>query len=234
MDDLEQIIEQRANALIETQSNNSLEMTPENDGVYGLIRDKVKATDNVKEAIDLLATESALSEQKNVAKIVEEKSEELRADAVAKRIKAETELIAEEVSKVKAQAEKELAEIEKEIKSKRLEVEQLKAESDKEDAFFERNKEILKYVNIKTKKTLKVMQGLMIPAVIIFFCVQVLIFPVTICGLLLENIFGIVGSVCGAIANKAWKIIIAVIVVIITIAIFVLVYYYGIKFIKVH
>lgn len=227
MGDIEKEIEERAKQLV-------IKKTEQNDGVFGLIDNKVKNTTNVKEAIDLLATETALSEQENVNKIVDEKSEELRADAEAKRIKAETERINEEVNKVKAQAQKEIAEIEKEIKAKRLEVEELRAESDKEDAFFERNKEILKYVNIRTKKTLKVMQTLMIPASFVFFLVQIILFPVTLCGLFLENIFNIVGAVCGAIANKAWKIIVAILVVAIIVAIFVFIYYYGIKFIKTH
>ena len=227
MEDLEKTIEEKAHQLVEKKMANE-------NGVFGIIESKVKNTSNVKEAIDLLATETALSEQINVDKIVDEKSEELRADAEAKRIKAETERINEEVNKVKAEAQKELAEIEKEIKAKRLEVEQLRAESDKEDAFFERNKEILKYVNIRSKKTLKVMQTLMIPASIVFFIVQVILFPVTLCGLFLENIFSIVGSVCGAIANKAWKIIVAIIVVTIIVAIFIGVYYFGIKFLQTH
>lgn len=225
MGDIEKEIEERAKQLVEKK-------TDANNGVFGIIESKVKSTSNVKEAIDLLATETALSEQENVDKIVDEKSEELKADAEAKRIKAETERINEEVQKVKAEAEKTIAEIEKEIKAKRLEVEELRAESDKEDAFFERNKEILKYVNVRTKKTLNVMKRLMIPASIVFFVVQVILFPVTLCGLFLENIFAIVGSVCGAIANKAWKIIVAIFVVVLIVGIFIAVYYYGIDFIK--
>lgn len=221
MDDLEKQIEETAKALVEGDN-----------GIYSLIDEQAKSTDDVKKAIDLLATKTALADQDNVDKIVEEKSEELRNDAEAKRIEAETAKIHKEVEKVKQEAEKQLAELDKQIQSKRKEVEDLRAESDKEDAYFVRNKEILKYVNVRTKKTLKVMKTLMLPATVIFFIVQVLLFPITVCGLILENVVNIVGSICGAIKSNVWKIISSTLVVLIILTAFVLVYYYGIDFLK--
>ena len=220
MDDLEKQIESQANALVNAQ-----------DTVFDLIDKQVKTTDNVKTAVDLIATKTALSDQQNVDKIIDEKSEELRFDAEAKRIEAETAKINEEVQKVKAQAEKELVELNKEIERKRLEIEQMKAESDRETAYFERNKEILKYVNVKTKKTLKVMQRLMIPAIVVFILVQILVFPITLGGLLLSNIVDIVGSICGAIKNNALKIALSILVIAIVVGLLVGAYYFGIKFV---
>lgn len=204
----------------------------QNSGVFSLIDTQSKSTNDVKTAIDLLATREALSSEENVDKIVKEKNEELRNDAEAKRIQAERGKIAEEVSKIKTQAEKELAEIEKQIQAKRKEVEELKAESDKEDAYFTRNKEILKYVNIRSKKTLKVMKTLMFPATIIFFIVQVLLFPVTFTGLVLENIVNIIGGICGAIKNNVWRILMAILVILIIGAVCFCVYYFGLRLIQ--
>lgn len=204
----------------------------QNSGVFSLIDTQSKSTNDVKTAIDLLATREALSSEENVDKIVKEKNEELRNDAEAKRIQAERGKIAEEVSKIKTQAEKELAEIEKQIQAKRKEVEELKAESDKEDAYFTRNKEILKYVNIRSKKTLKVMKTLMFPATIIFFIVQVLLFPVTFTGLVLENIVNIIGGICGAIKNNVWRILMAILVILIIGAVCFCVYYFGIRILQ--
>lgn len=221
MDDLKKLVEEQTLALVETKG-----------GVFDLIDEQSKNTDDVKTAIDLLTTKTALAEKDNIEKIVKEKSEELRNDAEAKRIEAETAKINEEVQRVKAQSERELAELEKQIQAKQKEVEELKAESDKEDAYFARNKEILKYVNVRSKKTLKVMTALMFPATAVFFLVQILLFPITLGGLILENIVNIVGSVCGAIKNNVWKIILSVLVVAIIVGLLFLTYYFGINFIK--
>lgn len=211
---------------------NELKETNNNGGVYALIDQQANQTTDVKTAVDLLATKEALSEEENVEKIVREKSEELKNDAEAKRIEAETTKINEQVKKIKALAEQELAELEKQIQAKRKEVEELQAESDKEDAYFTRNREILKYVNIRNKKTLKVMKALMFPATIIFFIVQVLLFPITFTGLVLENIVNIIGGICGAIKNNVWRILLAILVVLIIGGVCFTVYYFGINFIN--
>lgn len=210
MDEIEKQIESKAREIVESHTNG---------GIHTLIEEQARKTDDIKTAIDLLATQSALSNADNVDKIVEEKSEELRNDAEAKRIEAETLKIRKEVEKVREQAEKELAELEKQIQAKKKEIEELKAESDKEDAYFERNKEILYYVNLKEKKTMGVMQALMPIAIFVFVVVQVLLSPITFCGLLLENIFGIVGSLCSTVASKGLKIILAILVILIIVAI---------------
>ena len=211
---------------------NELKETNNNADVYALIDQQAKQTPNVKTAVDLLATKEALSEDENVEKIVREKSEELKNDAEAKRIEAETSKINEQVKKIKALAEQELVEIEKQIQAKKKEVEELQAESNKEDAYFTRNKEILKYVNVRSKKTLKVMKTLMLPATLIFFIVQVLLFPITFTGLVLENIVNIIGGICGAIKSNVWRILLAVLVVLIISGVCFTVYYFGIKFIN--
>lgn len=194
------------------------------------LEEKAREQTNVKEFVDLMATRTALSNSETIEKVVDEKSEELRLDAESKKIQAETERINKEVEKVKAQAEKELAEINKQIEAKRLEVEELKAESDRENAFFERNKEILKYVNVKSKKTLNVMKTLLAPAIIIFVIVQTIMFPITLTGLFLENIVDIVGSICSSITNKGWKIVLAIVICLVIVAIFVGAYYLGINY----
>lgn len=195
--------------------------------VNSLLEKKVEQTQDVKTAIDLLATKTALEQSENLEKVVVEKSEELKNDAEAKRVEAETKRINEEAKKVVAEKQKQVELYDKEIVKKRKEVEQLKAESDKAQAFFDSNAEILKYIGVKNKKSLRVMQGLMVPATIIFIAVQLLMFPLTLCGVVLETLVNIVGGICGAIKNNALKLVISIGVVLLITAVVGLAYYYA-------
>ena len=213
---------------IETQGNIS---TSNNSDIDNLLDKKVEETTDVKVAIDILATKTALSQEETLNKVVEEKQEELRNDAEAKRIQAETDRISKEVERVRQEKEKQLSELDKTISAKQKEVEQLKAESNKAQAFFDSNKDILKYINIREKKSLKTMQALMFPATIIFIIVQVLLFPLTFGGLLLETIVNIIGGICGAIKNNAIKIIVSVLIIALLLGGGFCVYYFGSKLI---
>ena len=223
-ENLEKEIEKQAKNLIvkeETKSKTEIDT---------LIDEKVKNSDNLKSAIDLFATKTALKQEETLNKVVEEKQEELRNDAEAKRVQSETERITKEVEKVKQEKEKKIAELDKEIVAKKKEVEKLNAESDKEQAFFESNKDILKYIGIREKKSTKTMQCLMLPALIVFIVVQVLLFPLTFCGLLLETVMNIIGGVCGAVKNNAAKILLTIFVILLIAVVIFCVYYFGIKY----
>lgn len=209
----------------------NLLIVKQNEDVESLLNEKVKETNDAKTAIDILATREAVKREGTVEKLVEEKDKELRNDAEAKRIKAETERIAKEVEKIKQEKEKEIAEIDKIISAKKKEVEQLQAESDKATTFFNSNKDILHYIGIREKKTLGTMQFLMIPATIIFIIVQVALFPLTLLGLLLETIVNIIGDICGAVKNNALKIIVTILVVVVLLGGSSALYYLGAKFI---
>jgi hypothetical protein len=212
---------------IEEQASEKVEKVP---SVMTLLDKKVEQTTDVKTAIDILATKTALEQEETLEKVVVEKEEELRNDAEAKRIQAEKERIEKETEKIKQEKEKELAELDKEISKKKAEVEQLKVDGDKAQAFFESNKDILKYIGVREKKSMKTMQGLMYPASIVFVIVQILIFPLTLCGLLLETIVNIVGGVCGTIKNNAIKIILSILVILLIVAVGFFAYYYGGKY----
>ena len=220
MEDLKKEIEKEASALLS-----------QNSDVNNLLDEKVRKTDDVKTAIDILATKTALEQKETLEKVVVEKEEELRNDAEAKRIHAETQQIEKEVEKVKQEKEKELAELDKEISAKKKEVERLKADSDKAQAFYDSNKDILKYIGIREKKSMKAMQGLMFPATIVFIIVQILLFPLTFIGLLLETIVNILGGICGAITNNALKIVLSVLIVVLLIGGGFCAYYFGGKLI---
>lgn len=207
------------------------ELEIKSQDVHSLLDDKIKKTTNEKEAIDFLATKTALTQDGTVEKIVNEKTEELKNDAEAKRVKAEASRLEEEAKKVKVEQEKIIAEYEKQIQAKRKEVEELNAESDKALAYFEANKEILKYIGIRTKKSLNVMKVLMYPASIIFLIVQILLFPLTFVGVTLEAIVNIVGGVCGTIKNNAMRIVISIGVILVIVAVVTLAYIYGGKLI---
>jgi hypothetical protein len=159
MDELEKKIEEQANTLINKNLVGSVDE---------LLDKKIGNSNDVKSAIDFFATQTALKQEETLEKVVEEKQEELRNDAEAKRVQAETDRISKEVQKVKQEKEKQLAELDKVISAKQKEVEQLKAESDKAQAFFDSNRDILKYIGIREKKSLKTMQHLMFYATIVF------------------------------------------------------------------
>lgn len=201
------------------------------ENINSLLDQKAEQVDDVKDAINLLATREALNQGENVDKLIKEKAEELRNDAEAKRVKAEAERINEEAKKVVAEKEKQLEEFDKEISARQKEVEHLKAESDKAQAFFEANGEILKYIGVRTKKSLGVMKGLMAPATLIFTIVQVLMFPLTLCGVIIEALVGIVGGVCGTIKNNALKMVTTIGLGVLIMAIVVAVYVLGGKLI---
>lgn len=193
--------------------------------VSKIITDKVNGTDNVKTAIDLLTTKTALQQEGVVEKLVDEKEQELVKDAETKKINAETE-------KIKKEKEREIAEFDKIIYAKQKEIEQLKVEADKAQAFFDSNKDILKYIGVREKKSLKTMQVLMFPATLVFIFVQILIFPITLCGLVLEAIIGILGGICGAIKNQALKIVITILVLLVIAGVSFCAYYFGGNLIK--
>ena len=188
--DIEKKVEERANEIISLKSEGSVD---------NVIMEKVRKTDNVKEAIDLMTTTTALKQEGVVEKLVEEKEKEL--------IK--------------------VAEYDKVITAKKKEIEQLKVEADKAQEFFEHNKDILKHIGIREKKSLKTMYALMLPATIVFIIVQILLFPITLCGLVLEAIISILGSVCGEIKNQSLKIIIAVAILLLIVGVGFCVYYFG-------
>lgn len=200
--------------------------------VNDLLDNKVKQTDNVKTAIDILATKTALEQEGTVQKLVEEKTAELKNDAEAKRVKAETDRVNEEIEKVKAEKLKEIEEFDKIITGKQKEVEKLKADSDKAQAFFDSNKEILSYVGVRNKKSLTTMQWLMIPATILFVIVQILLFPVTFVGKTLEALIEIIGGICNAIKSNAVRIVVTISVLLLIGVVVFLTYFYGLKLIK--
>ena len=171
------------------------------DMVSEVIANKARETDDVKATIDLLSTREALKRDGTVDTLVSEKTEELKNDAMAKRVEAETAKIAKEVQKVKQESEKEIAEL---AKTKNR---------DKAAAYYEANKDILKCAGITTKKTLSVMKFWMYPASMIFIIIQIIKLPITICGALLGGIIDIVGDVCNSVKNNAIRIIVAIVVI---------------------
>lgn len=197
------------------------------DDVKSLLDNKIKETQDEKSAINLLATRTALMQDDTVGKIVNEKKEELINDAFTKKVIAETKRVEEEVKKVEAEKRKQIAELDKVISEKQKEIEQLKADSDKSQAFFEANKDILSYINIKSKKTLGVMRFLMVPATIVFMLVLIITLPITIAGAIVRAVVHVIGSICETIKNYALKVIISAVVVILIIALVIGAIYLG-------
>lgn len=183
----------------------------DNSLVEDAILKKAQNSTGVKDVIDLAATYSALQKQETVDKLVDEKTKELTSDAEAKKIKAETDRVREEVEKVKQEKEKQIAELDKSINAKLKELEELTAEANKAEQFFKNNKVILKCVGVTSPLSLKAMQGLMIPAGILFAIFQILLLPFHLVGFVVESLITIVDSICGKIAVGGWKIAVTII-----------------------
>ena len=199
---------------------NNIESANKEYSIDAVIKEKVKETDNVKEAIDLMTTTTALKQEGVLDKLVGEKERELIENAETKKLQAETD-------KLKKEKEKEIAEYDKIITAKKNEIEQLKVEADKSNTFFNNNKDILKYIGVREQKSLKTMQFLMFPATITFIIVQLLLFPFTFIGLLIETVINIIGGICEAISNNALKIIIAILVILLLFGGGFCIYYFG-------
>lgn len=189
------------------------ELTKDNFIEESIVEAARKTTD-IKQAIDLASTAKALEKDTTVAKLVDEKTDELIKDAEAKKIKAETDKIKEEVGRVRAQAEKELEELSKAKKRLEAEVEELQAQDDKAKAYFEANKSVLKTIGIREKLSLSAMQVLMFPAGVVFTLFQIILLPFSLIGFAIEQIMNIIDAVCGKVAKGGLKIILSILVVI--------------------
>jgi hypothetical protein len=193
--------------------------------VSDVIIKNAKASDKVKDVIDLAATSKALEKKETVEKIVEEKTKELISDAEKKKIESEAEKIRQEAEKVRKEEEKQIAELNK-IKNTLLgEIENLKAEDDKATAYFNANKSILRCVGIREKLSLKAMHFWMYPASFIYALFQIILFPFTLVGFAVEQLLGIVESVCGKVAKGGWKIVVAIVTGIVIVGLIVGIYY---------
>lgn len=199
--------------------------------INSLLDKQVEETSDIKTAIDILATQTALKQEETLEKVVSEKQEELRNDAEAKRIQAEVERISKEVEKAKQEKEKQLAELDKEISAKKKEVEKLKAEADKEEQFFKSNEEIFSCIGVKSAKSLKVMYSIMPIAIFVFILIRFIALPLTIGGKLAEIVIEIIGGICKAITNSALRIIISVLVILLLVGGGFCAYYFGGKLI---
>lgn len=208
-------MEIKTNALVKT------------DNINNLLEKKVEQENNVKNAIDILTTKTALEQKGTIEKLVTEKTEELKNDAEAKRVKSETDRINEETARAIAEKKKIVEEYDKIILAKQKEVEELRTDSDKAQAFFEANSEILKYIGVRSKKSLGIMKALMFVAIPVFCIVQILLFPLTFSGVILETFVNILGGICGAIKNNALKITISILVVLLICAVVFFAYFYG-------
>lgn len=195
--------------------------------IDNLLATQLHQTNDVDTAVDICTSRQALKNIDNTVQLVKEKEEEFLNKAQAKRIKAEVEKIHEETEKLKVEKERMLAEYDQRIAEKEKEIEALNKDADKAQAFFDANKEILKCINIRSKKSLGALYGFMIPASIVFVLVQIVLLPLSILGLLIEGVLGIVGAICGEIKNNAIKIVLAVIVITLITALLIIVYVYG-------
>lgn len=236
---IEQLIEEREMQKQEQKQNKELVKSEQTDTdiitkdniVETAILNKARRQESVKEVLDLATTLEAIKQDETIEKLTAEKTEELISDAVAKKLKAETDKIKEEVAKIQQEAEKEVSELTKSKRRLQAEVEELKSKTDKAEAFFNSNKPILRCVGIREAVSLRAMQWLMVPAGFIYAIFQVLLLPLTLLGFLIEIITEIVGAVCGRITKNGLKIVLSIVVVGLILGMIVGIYYLGTTYI---
>ena len=217
--------ENEKNELAEKVNSYNVPMDENKTITENVINAQKQSAMTIKEAIDLDATKVALEQKPTVQMIVDTKGQELFQDAQSKLAEAETKRILQE-------KQKELAYYNKENEALRKQTEQLKAESDKAEQFFENHKSILKCVGVREKLGLKAMQWWMVPASIIYGIFQVLLLPITICGFAVEQIINILGAICEKISQKGVKIVLSILVILFIIAVAVGSYWLIVKYIK--
>lgn len=209
---------------IEKKDNQAIGKNPSIDKI---LDEKTETAQDIKTALDILTTRTALQREGTIDKLVDEKEEELRNDAEAKRVQAETDKISKEVEKVKQEKEKQLAELDKVISAKQKEVEKLEAEANRAEKFFKSNEEIFSCIGMKNAKSLGVMYFLMPFAIFVFILVRFIALPLTISGKLVEIIIEIIGGICKAITNNALKVIISIFVILLLVGCGFCTYYFG-------
>jgi len=210
---------------VNTFNNLPKEIDNSNSITENVIEAQRQGAMSVKEAIDLDATKVALTQEKNVRMIVDTKGQELFHDAQAKLAEAQTKQIQQE-------KEKELAYYDKGNEALRKQTEQLKAESDKAEQFFQNHKSILKCVGVREKLGLKAMQWWMVPASVIYGIFQIILLPITICGFAIEQIINILGAICEKITHHGVKILITILVVLFIVAVVVGCYWLAVHYIR--
>lgn len=210
---------------------NAIVTTTKEDLVDNAILQKAQETTNVKDVIDLASTSAAVKQNDTIEKLTQQKTDELVNDAVAKRVKSETDRINEEVKQVKALAEKEIAEYEKSIENKKKEYEELVAQDKKAEAYFNAHKPILRCVGVREKLSIKAMQWWLVPASILYGVFQLVLLPFTIIGFAIEQLLNIVNSVCGNISKNGWKIALSIILIVLILGVVVGTYILATKFV---
>lgn len=200
-----------SNLAISQPNNQTAPIVSDENMVKNAIIENAKSQKDIKAIIDLVATNKALECDGTVDKLIREKTDELEADAEAKRIESETARVRAEVDKIKQEGEKEIAEIQKEKDALEAEVDKLRELDDKAQAFFDMNKSILRCVGIRQKLSLKVMVGFMVPATFLFMIFQIFLLPLALLGFIVEAVTEIIGSLCGSFSKNGIKIVTAIV-----------------------
>lgn len=211
-------------------AKNSSNLPSDESLIRAAIIESAKASGDIKSVIDLAATSKALENEQTVDKLVKEKTDELKADAEAKKTQSEINKIREEAEKVRQETQREIAKLEGEKDALTADVERLKTLDNKAEAFFNANKSILRCIGVREKLSLKVMMGLMAPATALFIFFQILLLPLSLIGFIVEAITGIVGAISGGIAKNGWKIFVAILSTALIAALVVGIYWLVIKF----
>jgi Fe2+ transport system protein B len=131
----------------------------------------------------------------------------------AKITGAERELAQAEAEKVKAETEKLKAEFEQRKHSLEDEIQNLERRARKDEAFFQANKNILRYINIKERAGMRTMLVLYPVGLIIFLIISLITLPLTIASELIKSLLQIVTDVvdklCKDTAKLSFRLIVA-------------------------
>lgn len=179
----------------------------------------------LKEVIDVGVTGKALQKEGVIDELTDRKEQELKEDALAKVIASEAVRIRQETDKVLEEGKKQLATLENEINSVKAAKEKLEKEADKNQAYFNSHRAVLKYAGCKEAMSITYMQVMAVIGFVIMCIIKVLLSPLIVVGMLIEVLMDIVGGVTGKMKENAGKIIASIFLVIFIIAVMAAAYY---------
>lgn len=141
---------------------------------------------NTDEQVDFLATKTALESEGVVGNLVDKKSAELNAKAEAKVSTAEAQLAEAETKRIAAH-------------------------SNKAEAFFNANKQVLGIIGIREPLGYNTMCWLFAPAIVLFILIAIIVFfPVSIVKYIINFFIDISGDIATKVAKNGVKIFLAI------------------------
>lgn len=197
----------------------------ENEMMSKAVTEAGKQAKSLKDVVDVGVTGKALMKDGVLDELTAQKEAELKEDALAKVIASEAERIKRETAKLTEEGKKQLAQLQNEIHQAEAEKDKIEKQADKNLAYFNSHKSILKYAGCKEAMSLQYMQTMAVIGFVVMCIVKVLFSPLILVGQFIELLMDIIGGVTEKIKANALKIVVSVLLFIFIAAIVVGCYY---------